>query len=33
VSGQHPTFADLGISPAALGGILPTYLNQYRKSS
>lgn len=30
-SGHHPGLADLGITPTAMGGILPTYLRQYRK--
>lgn len=31
-SGQHPGFADLGLEPTALGGILPLYLDKYRKT-
>ncbi len=30
-SGHHPGLADLGITPTAMGGVLPTYLRQYRK--
>lgn len=31
--GQHGGLADLGISPTAMGGILPLYLAQYRRAS
>lgn len=30
-SGQHPGFAELGITPATLEAVLPTYLYTYRK--
>lgn len=30
-SGHHAGLSDLGITPTAMGGILPTYLRQYRK--
>lgn len=33
VSGQYPGLADLGVKAAALGGILPSYLAQYRKTN
>lgn len=32
-SGQHGGLAELGISPVAMGGILPVYLAQYRRTA
>lgn len=31
LSGHYPVLQDLGITPTALGAILPSYLNQYKK--
>jgi len=31
-SGLHPNLSDLGVTPTAMGGILPLYLDQYRKT-
>jgi NADH dehydrogenase len=32
LSGHYPVLEDLGITPTALGAILPSYLNQYKKT-